>query len=314
LIKTDGNGNKQWEKTYGGTQYDLGYSIIQTSKGDYLIAGSTMSFGNQNGDHDIWLIKIDSNGDKLWDKTFGGMGADIGHSVIQDSDGGYVISGSISTNAWLIKTDDNGNKLWDKTFGSQEAVDSGNSVIRASDGSYVITGYAYSYGTGQSDIWLTKVVGDAQVNKTFGLDGGNSTYNQAASSLQAMRFRNTARSGTLIKLELLIADTTPNGKVRLGVYIDNNGKPGKRLIDAGGVTIANGWVSANSLNLAVAEGNYYWLVFNLQSANGIRYQSGQASGSHFYVNGVKYGALPSSFPSAGARTNANQYVMRATVQ
>ena len=112
--------------------------------------------------------------------------------------------------------------------------------------------------------------------------------------LDAMRFQNTAGTGTLTKLEILFDDTTPNGKVRLGVYADNGGVPGSLLLDAGEVTVANGWVSISGLSLPVTQNTYYWLAFNLQSANGVRYQSGQPAGSHYWGK-YTYGAVPEPY-------------------
>lgn len=146
----------------------------------------------------------------------------------------------------------------------------------------------------------------------FGLQSGNSTYDQAANALQAMRFLNTTGTGNLTKLELLVSDTTPQGKVRMGVYEDNNGIPGRLLLDAGETSVNNGWVSISNLNLLVTGNKYYWLAFNLQTTNTVRYQSSQPANSHYRVNGFSYGALASTFPS-GSLINNNQYVMRATV-
>lgn len=147
---------------------------------------------------------------------------------------------------------------------------------------------------------------------TFGLNNGNYTGNAFSNRLIAMRFQNNAGNGKLTKLELLFNDTTPNGKVRLGVYADNSGVPGSLLLDAGERTVVNGWASINGLNLSVTQNTYYWLAFNQQSTNGVRYQTGQPSKSRYLASYI-YGALPGQYPLSGASSSSNQYVMRATV-
>ena len=98
LIKTDVNGNMQWNKTYGGTADDSLQEIVLTTDGGFAIAGKTRSFGA--GNLDMWLVKTDSYGNVQWSKTFGGplddSGPDDNH-VRQTADGGYVIAGTTTS-------------------------------------------------------------------------------------------------------------------------------------------------------------------------------------------------------------------------
>jgi hypothetical protein len=153
LIKTDGSGKKVWEKTFGGNFHDDGSSVQQTADGGYVIAANTQSFGA--GGTDVYLIKTDGSGKKVWEKTFGGLLKDIGDSVQQTTDGGYIIAGFKSSfksiwgpssdNVYLIKTNASGNKVWAKTFGGI-AADYGRSVQQTTDGGYIIAGYTNSFG------------------------------------------------------------------------------------------------------------------------------------------------------------------------
>ncbi|MBN2381506.1 hypothetical protein JXQ70_01360 [bacterium] len=143
LIKTDSNGNIRWSKTFGGSAWDFGYSLEQTSDGGYIIAGSTRSYGA--GNTDVYLIKTDGNGNQLWSKTFGGSGFDEGYSVQQTVDGGFIIAGETRSygiaeyRVYLIKTDKNGNEIWSKTFrGNNYAV--GYYAEQTNDGGYIVTG------------------------------------------------------------------------------------------------------------------------------------------------------------------------------
>lgn len=140
LIKTNSMGFKAWDKTLGGGAQDCGWSVEQTSDGGYITGGVTESFGT--GTNDAWLVKFDSIGEVVWEKTFGLDGSDEARSVQQTEDGGYIITGQTSlieegiSKVWLIKTDSEGNTQWEQTFGKGN----GNAVIQLDDGGYCITG------------------------------------------------------------------------------------------------------------------------------------------------------------------------------
>ena len=92
LFKTDVDGNEVWSRTFGGSNWDFGYSVDQTSDGGYIVAGSTQSFGA--GSSDVYLVKTDADGNEVWSRTFGGSEADSAGSVQQASDGGYISAGT----------------------------------------------------------------------------------------------------------------------------------------------------------------------------------------------------------------------------
>lgn len=159
LIKTDASGDTLWTKTYGGANYDRGYSIVQTSEG-YIIAGVTESFGA--GERDVYIIKTNSTGDTLWTKTLGGIGYDIAYFIQKTYDDDYILVGdtesygAVDGDVFLIKIDSGGDVYWTRTIGGSE-FDHGNCVQQTSDEGYIITGSSYSYSiSDDNDIYLVK--------------------------------------------------------------------------------------------------------------------------------------------------------------
>jgi len=161
--------DKLWTRTYGA---GVGNCVIETSDSGYVAVGSKE---DSLGNIDLRLIKTNNLGDSLWSKTFGDLGSDIGNSVKQTSDSGFIILGSTSSyrsgeeDVWLIKTDANGDTMWTKTFGGNSS-DVGNGIQITNDGGYVIVGTTVSYGAGGEDAWLIKTDsnGVIQWTKTFG--------------------------------------------------------------------------------------------------------------------------------------------------
>jgi hypothetical protein len=173
ILKIDSNGNQQWSKTYGEEEWTKskpdsvghafnrsffykGRQASQTSDGGYIIVGPATFSGSK----DIWLIKTNSYGDKVWDRLFSGLGFDVGDSVQQTKDGGYIILSSRYYDdadkeaIWLIKTDENGNKLWNRTFVGSNGIESkyieGDSVLQTDDGGYIVI------GNKGRNIWMIK--------------------------------------------------------------------------------------------------------------------------------------------------------------
>jgi hypothetical protein len=131
-----------WTRTYGGAWDDIGYSVLEASEDTYVIAGYTASYGA--GYADAWLLKINTNGDTLWTKTYGGIYSDWAYDVKQTSEGGYILGGGtvsfggLGVHGWLIRTDSNGDTIWNTCFGYAEVWL--NSVTQTSDEGFVVTG------------------------------------------------------------------------------------------------------------------------------------------------------------------------------
>ncbi|RJQ50056.1 MAG: hypothetical protein C4538_00845 [Nitrospiraceae bacterium] len=148
-------------KILGGDEDDWGSAVIQTAEDDYIIVGTTdVNPDEKEIDYEIYLIKLDANGNEVWKKTFGGSGNDTGESVYQTSDGGFIIAGSTTSfgsgqNVYLVKTDKDGNKEWESSEG-RLADEEGQSVRQTvPDGGYVVVGSTNSFASGE-DVYLLK--------------------------------------------------------------------------------------------------------------------------------------------------------------
>lgn len=156
VVKLNASGNIQWQKTYGGNDGESGNSVTQTIDGGYIIAGTAISSSNgdvgvNHGGNDVWIVKIDDMGTLEWQKTIGGSYFDRAYSIIQNTDGTYMIAGETESNdgdvsgnhgwldAWVAKLSATGDVLWQKSFGGT-GMDAAKSIVKTSDGGYIIAG------------------------------------------------------------------------------------------------------------------------------------------------------------------------------
>ena len=159
VVKLDSNGNKIWDKTIGGSVSEELFALQATVDGGYILGGLSSSnisgdkSENNRGVSDYWIVKIDVNGNKTWDKTFGGDLLDVLTAVYQTSDGGYIVGGYTETQIsgdktgagkgmvdfWILRMDAAGNKLWDRTFGTSQ-MDILTTVQPTPDGGFVLAG------------------------------------------------------------------------------------------------------------------------------------------------------------------------------
>jgi len=162
LIKTNSSGYVNWSKSFGDTNCDeSGESLYKTSEGGCILLGKGFPRGIYHNGWDVILIKVNSLGEKEWEKHFGGSETDICYSVIQTNDKGYLLTGktesygSGNSDVWLIKTDANGDEQWNKTFGGSED-DEGKAVIQSERGGYLLTGVTKSNEHGIEELWIIK--------------------------------------------------------------------------------------------------------------------------------------------------------------
>jgi hypothetical protein len=203
LLRTDSNGIELWNRTLKGQGQDRGFSVVESKDGGFIIAGSEAPEESNGGFEGIWLIKTDSNGNKIWDKAFAGRPSDwkamygesefmpptssprevTGTSALEGSDGDIMLlANTRSQGARLIKADSSGEELWNKTLCDTRRNEA-YSIIQADDGGYVLTGYFESPGLAGKDLWLEKVdtLGNELWNRTFSRSWENVGYsiNQA---------------------------------------------------------------------------------------------------------------------------------------
>jgi hypothetical protein len=178
VIKTNSLGNITWQKTFGGSALDFCKTVSQTSDHGYVIAGQTNSTDGDiifnNGNSDLYIIKLDSNSNVEWQKTFGGTNSETLYEIKQTSDNGYIMVGSTSSNdgdlptthtyndIWVVKLGISGSIDWQKSIAGNVYSPSG-SIIPTNDGGYAICGNTASYDddvisiNGSADYWIIKL-------------------------------------------------------------------------------------------------------------------------------------------------------------
>jgi hypothetical protein len=184
LLKLSIEGTVLWSKTYGGSEEDVGQKVIQTSDGGFAIVGYSKSndfdASNNEGQHDNWILKLDMDGNILWEKSFGFAGHDHAYSIIETNDGGFFMTGYLDITAsegegstirnnrhgvgeyWCHKLDANGNLEWRNYFGGTNN-DRSFDVVQANDGDFVIAGFSesndfdISNSNGSYDYWVIKL-------------------------------------------------------------------------------------------------------------------------------------------------------------
>ncbi|MEI8134227.1 MAG: T9SS type A sorting domain-containing protein [bacterium] len=208
LVKLSALGKIEWQKCLGGTENEQATSVIQTSDSGFVLVGNTSSrdgdvvrrMNDTGSSSDIWFVKLNQHGDILWQRCYGGSGAEQCASVIQTSDGGFALVGNTSSNdgdvsgwhpgwnsfhqpnsdIWVLKLSSSGEILWQKCIGGSET-DEGNSIIQISENKYVIGGTTSSNdgnitgNHGGGDMWL----GEIEITSESILGDGSTTLEEA---------------------------------------------------------------------------------------------------------------------------------------
>ncbi|MBN2682223.1 MAG: T9SS type A sorting domain-containing protein [Bacteroidales bacterium] len=200
IVKLDNSGNIIWQKCFGGTEYDRAHYIQQTTDGGYIVTGYTFSndgdVSGNNGEEDMWVVKLDNLGDLQWQKCLGGTDWDGAFSIKQTADGGYIVAGETCSgdgdvfgynwgyDVWIVKLDNLGNIQWQKCLGGTYWEHS-FSIQITSDGGYIVAGNSESNdgdvsgNHGNVDFWVAILdnLGNIKWQKCLGGSGIDGAYN-----------------------------------------------------------------------------------------------------------------------------------------
>jgi hypothetical protein len=200
VLKLDNAGAIQWQKCLGGGNWDEGNEVLQTKDGGYVIIGrsrssdgdATVNFGSS----DFWVIKLDSTGNVMWQRSHGGSSEDIGYGIKETTDGGYIVCGESSSvdgevtgnhgdsDYWILKLNFEGKIEWEQSLGGT-SIDRANSIIQARDGGFVALGQTYSINGditgnhGFNDYWVVKLSASGILEWQKALGGSNEDYARA---------------------------------------------------------------------------------------------------------------------------------------
>ncbi len=202
LVKLSATGTVEWTKAIGGTNYDYGNSIVQTSDGGYAVAGWTQSFGTSGSD--LFLAKFSLTGEFEWFHAVDGTSDDIGRSIVQTANGGYAVAGFTYSfgagfyDLFLVKFDSTGAIEWSRVVGGG-AYDYGNSVVQTTDGGYAVAGETESFGAGNRDLFLVK----------FGRDGNSCIGEYVSPTVTDVIPTITDTLPTVTEVSPIVTDTLP---------------------------------------------------------------------------------------------------------
>lgn len=224
----------EWEKRHGGTGTDGFNTVAQTSDGGYIAAGVYQQ-RSPTAQHDYWILRMDSGGNIVWQKTYGGTTQDRAYSVIQTQDGGYVVGGTTMSrngdvsghhggdDAWVLKLDSLGNIIWKRCIGGSGS-ETLSRIIALPSGNVMILGTTSSDDGdlkgintvgfwGESNIWLmeTDPKGNILWQKTYGGRGYDAGYDMIRMSDGGFTLCGTeARPGSMYDMWVCRTDAAGN--------------------------------------------------------------------------------------------------------
>lgn len=203
-IKLSADGETQWRRYFGGSNNDRSYDAIQAHDGNIIMIGSSESdnfdISNPRGSYDFWAVKVNLQGDLIWEKNFGGSSIDIGYGISKTSDGNYIFVGDTrsndvdvenfkgNTDFWVIKLDESGQMIWGKTYGGTD-FDSARHGIELQNQDLFICGSSksaddqVSENFGLNDVWLIHTNASGAIKSEINIGGAKLDFAQKAVQL-----------------------------------------------------------------------------------------------------------------------------------
>lgn len=278
LIRLDGQGQKLWERTYGGTSDDGLVRAVALPDGGYVAVGYNGEFW---GDSNCWLIRVNARGDLVWEKTLGGSGADYIQEVTRTRDGGIVLAASSSsasgpgkaaphyggTDFWIIKLSLEGNLIWERSYGG-EADDDPAAVLENPDGTLMVTGSTRSgigpgkttAGIGSADVWLLKLAADGSRIWERTLGGDRADYPFVIKALPEGGYLIGGDSSSRLN-----GDHSSTNHGSLDYWMLQVDAEGRRTADQG---FGGGDVEVLGMMVAEADGGFVLGGYSLSGADG----------------------------------------------
>ncbi len=187
LIKLDREGNRSWDRTFGGSDWDRLRAVRQTSDAGYILLGYT--WGQGAGATDLWLLKTESNGYKVWGTTYGGAATDQGWDVQETYEGGYIMVGATESagaggsDLWLVRTDPYRAVLWTQPFGGG-GYEAGFAVLQTADSGFVAAGVTALGAAGGMNAYLVRTdsAGSVLWANTYGQAADDTVFSLAATA------------------------------------------------------------------------------------------------------------------------------------
>ena len=296
IIKIDNVGTLIWQKAFGGSLVDEGSSVKQTPDGGYVVVGSTASndgdiTGGQLGHYDFWIIKLDENGNLLWEKNFGGSRPDRARSVDITSDNRYIVAGYTKSydgdvdglhgfsfeDFWVMKVEASGNLLWQKPLGG-DYPDQANFIQQVNDGGYLVSGYTQSVNgdvTGlhghQPDYWVVKLDAAGNIlweNALGGYGSDESTSAEQTNDGDYIVAGSTRSANGDVTRHLFGSNfwLTKLHSVGTAAWQQSYGGSGEEVATAvhqmaNGEFVVAGYTNSNDIDVSGNHGGYdYWII------------------------------------------------------